>query len=302
MSWFPAGVPDQKALILVGDTAAPGVFGNYKVWLNAANSSYWSSRPKMSNETIDCTFVYGGFRVVHNAGIRMRGSGWIRPRFGGPFASIASYIVKVDKADRVMGATSLNLNNLKQQDVWGRGVLDPTFLRERMSFWIGERLGVETCYQRFVLLHPNGIRKGVVFTDTQHPNQDYLRCRFPNDDNGHLFEVDSWFEYDNDSPGYKANATLERFTSTGGVPKQARYRWNWEKKAAYATDHDYSPLFELVDVMNSSADYYDKVDALVDWDQWMRGFAVRRGAAADRDGYEYEAGKNAFAYKGHDTR
>jgi hypothetical protein len=301
-SWFPADAPDKQALILVGDTVAPGVFGNYKVWLSAANSAYWSSRPKMSNELIDCTFVYGDFRVVHNAGIRMRGSGWIRPRFSDPFTFVASYVVKVDKADRVMGSTSLNLDNLKQQDVWGRGVLDPTFLYERMSFWIGEQLGVETCYQRFVLLHLNGVKKGVVFTDTQHPNQDYMRCWFPNDDNGDSFELDSWFEYDSDFPGAKGNATLERFTTTGGILKQARYRWNWEKKAAYAADDDYSPLFELVDVMNSSADYYDKVDALVDWNQWMRGFAVRRGAAADRDGYGYEAGKNAFVYKGRDTK
>ncbi len=299
LNGFPAGAP---ALILVGDPLAPGVFGNYKMWVNTANGNYWSNQPKMSNEMIAGTFVYGDFRVVYNAGIRMRGSGWIRPRFSDPFAWIASYVVKIDKADRLMGATSLNLDNLKQQDVWGRGVLDPTFLFERMSFWIGERLGVETCYQRFILLHLNGIKKGVVFTDTQHPNRDYMRCWFPNDNDGHSFEADSWFEYDNDSPSYKKNATLERFTTTGDILKQARYRWNWEKKVAHAADDDYTPLFELIDVMNSDTDYYEKVDALVDWDQWMRGFAVRRGAAADRDGYGYEAGKNAYIYKGHNTK
>ncbi len=299
---FPADAPDKEALILVGDSLAPGLFGNYKVWVNSTNSSYWSSRPKMSNEMIDCTFVYGDFRVVHNAGIRMRGSGWIRQRFSDPFDWIASYIVKVDKADRIMGSTSLNLDNLKQQDVWGRGVLDPTFIYERMSFWIGERLGVETCYQRYVLLYLNGDKKGVVFTDTQHPNRDYLRCWFPDNDDGDLFELDSWFEYNNDFPNYIENATLQRFTTTDGAYKQARYRWNWEKKPAYATDDDYSPFFELVDVMNSNDDYYTTVDSMVDWDQWMRGFAVRRGAAADRDGYGYEAGKNAFIYKGYNTK
>lgn len=299
---FPAGAPHKECMILVGDSLSPGVFGNYKMWLNTANSNYWSSQPKMSNEMIDGTFVYGDFRVVHNAGIRMRGSGWIRSRFGDPFVAIASYVVKVDKADRLMGATSLNLDNLQQQDVWGRGVLDRTFLRERMSFWLGERLGVETCYQRFILLHLNGVKKGVVFTDTQHPNRDYMRCWFPYDDDGHSFEADSWFEYDNGFPSYKRNATLERFTTTGGILKQARYRWNWEKKVAYATDDDYTPLFELIDVMNGSDNYYDRVDAMVDWDQWMRGFAIRRGAAADRDGYGYQAGKNAYIYKGHNSK
>jgi len=299
---FPAGTPDKEALILVGDSLAPGVFGNYKMWINAANSNYWSDQPKMSNEMIDGTFVYGDFRVVYRAGIRMRGSGWIRSRFSNPFDWIASYVVKVDKADRLMGATSLNIDNLKQQDVWGRGVLDSTFLFERMSFWLGERLGVETCYQRFILLHLNGIKKGVLFTDTQHPNRDYMRCWFPYDDDGHSFEADSWFEYDNDFPNFKKNATLERFSTTGDVLKQARYRWNWEKKVAHAADDDYTPLFELIDVMNSNVDYYDGVDAMVDWDQWMRGFAIRRGAAADRDGYGYGAGKNAYIYKGHNSK
>jgi len=228
----------------------------------------------------------------------MRGSGWIRPRFSDPFVHIASYAIKVPKSDMVTGSTSFTLDNLKQQDVWGRGVLDPTFLRERMSFWTGERIGVETCYQRFVQVYLNSTKKGVVYTDTQHPNRDYRRCWFPNDNDGHMFETDSWFEYDGGSPSYKENATLESFTTTASLKKQARYRWCWEKKVSYPTDDDYSPLFDLVDVMNGGAGYYENVDALVDWNQWMRGIAVRRGSAVDRDGYGYQAGKNAYIYKG----
>ncbi len=298
VTWFPAEAPDKKALIRVGDTVAPGLFGNYKVWVDAANGSSWSKQPKMSNALTDCTFVYGDVRAVYDAGIRMRGSGWIRARFGDPFTWIASYLIRVDKSDPVMGSTSLNLDNLQQQSVWNGSVVDPTFLRERMTYWIGERLGVETSYMRFILLHFNGVKKGVVFTDMQQPGGDYLTSWFPDDDNGHLFEVDDWFEYDNGFPSSKGRATLERFTTTGSVLKQARYRWNWEKKPAGATDDDYAPLFELVNTMNSGTDYYRSVDALVDWQQWMRALAIRRGAAADRDGYGYEAGKNAFVYKG----
>ena len=298
MSRFPAADSSHEALIRIGESVVPGVFGNYRMWVTAECGAIWSDAPRLSNEMIEGTFVYGDFRVVYNAGIRMRGSGWIRTRFDDPFRSVPSFVVKVKKSDRVMGSTSFNLDNLQQDDVWGRGVLDPTFLYERMSYWIGEQIGVETCYQRFVLMHLNGDRKGVVFTDTQQPNRDYLRCWFPDDNEGHSFELDSWFEYDNGRPRYVGNATLKSFTTTDGAEKQARYRWNWEKKVAHATDDDYTPLFELVDVMNSTTDYVQKVDALVDWNQWMRGFAVRRGAAADRDGYGYEAGKNAYVYKG----
>jgi hypothetical protein len=299
---YPASAPDRECLVMVGDALPAGVFGTYKMWVCNKNKTYWSSVPKMSNEMIDGTFVYGDVRAVYGASIRMRGSGWIRSRTGDPFVAIASYAVKVPKSDRITGSTSLTLDNLQQEDVWGRGVLDPTFLRERMSFWTGERIGVETCYQRFVQLYLNSTKKGVVYTDTHHPNRDYRRCWFPYDDNGHIFEADSWFEYENDFPSYKANATLEDYTTTGGVKKQARYRWCWEKKVAHATDDDYDPLFELVDTMNNGGGYYEDVDALVDWNQWMRGIAVRRGSAVDRDGYGYQAGKNAYIYKGHNMK
>ena len=128
------------------------------MWMTEVNGDYWSWAPRMSNEIIDGTFVYGDFRVVYNAGIRMRGSGWIRARFDDPLRanSVPSFVIKLAKSERVMGSSSFNLDNLQQDDVWGRGVLDPTFLRERMTYWIGEQLGVETCYQRFVLLDLNG--------------------------------------------------------------------------------------------------------------------------------------------------
>ena len=129
-----------------------------------------------------------------------------------------------------------------------------------------------------------------------------MSCWFPEDDEGHSFELDTWFEYNHGSPSSVTNATLESFTTTGGAKKQARYRWNWEKKVAHATDDDYTPLFSLVDVMNTDVNYVETVDASVDWNQWMRGFAVRRGAAADRDGYGYNEGKNAYVYKGKQSK
>ena len=64
------------------------------------------------------------------------------------------------------------------------------------------------------------MRKGVVFTDTQQPNSDYMSCWFPEDDEGHSFELDTWFEYNHGSPSSVTNATLESFTTTGGAKKQ----------------------------------------------------------------------------------
>ena len=44
---------------------------------------------------------------------------------------------------------------------------------------------------------------------------------------------------------------LELYTTTGGVKKQARYRWSWEKKFNRTLDDDYTSLYGLVDALNA---------------------------------------------------
>ncbi len=297
---FPTKAPVKECLVRFGDSVPEGELGCYLYWMTASQSNAWARELKLSNRMFDGTFVYGGFRAVYDAGIRMRGSAWIRLRFGNPFSFIAAYMIKVPKADRVMGGTSFNMDNLSQQDVWGRGILDPTYVRERLSYWVGEVLGVPTPGQRYVHLYLNGLRKGQIYVDTHYPNGDYLESWFPYDSNGNNFEADDWFEWEG-GPETKMEASLQNFTTTGGEKKQARYRWCWEKKAQNAQDDDYAPLYELVDAMNAPSNYYDAVDAVVDWKEWTRGIAVRR-SVADRDGYGYQRGKNAYIYRGERTK
>lgn len=291
-SQFPEDAPAREALIRYGDATPSGTFGAYRLWMTQANVAEWTAREKLSNEALDGTFVYGNFRVVYNAGGRYRGSPFIRPGYSGPTGNLCAYVWTTPKDDRLLGSDEFNLDTLEP---WKDG----TRQREKMSFWIGEQLGVPFSYQRYVHIYVNGVKRGDVYTDSQQPNSDHIRSWFSNDDRGELFKIDDWFEFnDSVSREFNVDATLQNFTTTGGVKKQARYRWNWEKKSNRGLDDDYTRLFALVDALNTPGTdaYTEAVEALVDVEQWLRVFATRR-VVADWDGYGYNRGKNQFTYK-----
>lgn len=270
-----------------------GHFGVYRFWVAEENLNEWVSREKMSNQLIDTTFVYGDARVIYNVGGRFRGSPFIRPGYSSPASPATTAMVyEFPKDNRFLGAKKINLDGLEQP---GR---DDTLQREKMSMWIGEQLGVPFSYQRYVHLYVNGTSKGEVYTDSHQPDAEYIRAWFPSMDNGELYKIDDWFEFtDSVLREFNINADLQPHTTTGGVYKQARYRWSWEKKTNGGLDDDYSSLFNLVDALNAGdSTSTEAVEAIVDVDQWMRVFATRH-IVADWDGYGYNRGKNQSAYK-----
>jgi regulation of enolase protein 1 (concanavalin A-like superfamily) len=289
---YPDEAPELEALVRWGESEPFGTFRTYRMWFTAATIQEWSSRVRLSNERLPGTLVYGD-RVIHNIGARYRGSPFIRPGYSSPTSGITAYSFHTPRDDRFLGTREFNLDGLEQP---GR---DSTLQRERMSFWIAEQLDVPFSHQTYLYVFLNGVRRGLVYTDSQHIDSDYVRSWWPDDDRGELFKIDDWFEF-NDSVQreFNVDATLHNFTTTGGVKKQARYRWNWNKRSNRGLDDDYSSLFALVDALNTPGTdaYTAAVEAVVDVDQWMRVFAVRR-IVADWDGYGYNRGKNTWAYK-----
>jgi hypothetical protein len=289
---FPDDAPARECLVRFGEATPSGTFGVYRLWMTQANVSTWASRERLSNEALDGTFIYGNSRVVYNAGARYRGSPFIRPGYNSPIGNLCAYVWTMPKDEPVLGSDEFNLDTLEP----GR---DQTRQREKTSFWIAGQLGVPFSYQRYVHLYVNGNKRGDIYTDSQQPNSEYVRSWFPNDNDGEIFKIDDWFEF-NDSVAMQFNidATLQVFTTTGGAFKQARYRWNWEKKSNRGLDDDYSSLFALVNTLQTPGThpYTDAVETVVDIEQWLRVFAARH-IVADWDGYGYNRGKNQFAYK-----
>jgi hypothetical protein len=294
---FPPDAPARECLIRFGDPTYSGSVGVYRMWMTAANISAWTTREVLSNEALDGTMVYNNFRVIYNAGARYRGSPFIRPGYNGPTGGACGYVWTMPEDDLFLGQDELNLDSLEPS---GR---DSTALREITAFSIIEELGWPASYQRFVHVVINGVNNTVrgipIYSDSQQPNSSYIASWFPDSPDGEIFKIDDWFEF-TDAPirmqGNKS-ASLQNFTTTGGVKKQARYRWSWEKKFNRTLNDDYSSLFAAVNALNSpSSVYVNQVESLFEIEEWLGALAFRH-VVGDWDGYGYNRGKNQFAYR-----
>ncbi len=294
-SVFPDQYPEQECIVRFGDGDAFSNLGTYRFWLTQANIDEWSNRVKQSDEYLDATFIYGNERVIYNAGIRWRGSPFIRPTFREPefYERRGAYRVKFPADEPFLCDDELNMDTLESDD------RDPTSMRERIGFQIAADMGLPMSYQRYILVFLNGIQHPYAYADTHHVERDYFRTWFPDADEGEAYKVDDWVEINSfDADDFVVtDADLGMHVTTGGDKKKARYRWNWEKRANAGFDDDYTGLMRLVDAANLSNDQYTAtLEAVADMEQWMRMFAFRH-AIADWDGYGYYRGKNTFMYR-----
>jgi hypothetical protein len=291
---FPADASARECLVRFGDADPYSALGTYRFWLTQTNIDIWSNRERHSDQYLDATFVCGNDRVIYNSGIRWRGSPFIRPYLSDPenYENRGAYRVELPKDEKFLGVDELNLDTLEAYK-------DPTLQRERASFRIAEQLGLSISYQRYVMVYLNGIQHPYAYADTHHVESDYLAEWFDGEDDGELYKLDDWFEFNSFAADDFAseNADLGVYTTTGGQKKKARYRWNWDNKSKGSLANDYTHLFQLADAANSSDDVYTaSLESQADMQQWMKLFAFRH-VVADWDGYGYNRGKNMLMYR-----
>ncbi|TFG63318.1 MAG: hypothetical protein E4H28_06560, partial [Gemmatimonadales bacterium] len=294
----PAGHA-REGLVMFGQTVPAGTFGTFRIWVTQAVRTLWAGLPALSNDPMDVALVYNDFRVIYEASARYRGSPWLR-RGGDPVNIVDAMALAVPKSDAVLGHTGFNMDDpVMYEPPWTR---DETGQRERMSFWLADRLNIPTIYPRYINFFVNQVRKGVIFSDNDNPSGPYIDSWLPDHNEGELSEVSLWYEFDDNfgwQYGFKTvNATLENFTTAGGEKKTARYRWNWDKKGASVYGDENTNLFRLVDAINLTpgALLDRRMSDQIDYEEWMRVFATRR-IVCDWDGYGYVGGKNAYVYK-----
>ncbi|MDP7289088.1 MAG: CotH kinase family protein, partial [Phycisphaerae bacterium] len=287
---FPTA-SDGEAHVMFGQSGWGGTFGTYRFWMTEADRVEWANRQKLSDEPIHGTFVYGDFRAIYNAGGRFRGSPFIRSN-GDPESKDTSYVFYVPKDSRVIGSTSFNLDRLEG---------DSTKQRERMSLWLADQIDTPFFNMRYVHLFVNQNGKNTIYSDSHSPNDDFVNAYWSDGTDGELFKIDDWFEFNDSSQvsrEFNDNAQLRLYTTTGGEKKQARYRWSWRKEPMGGFNDDYSLFYELVDAMNydyQSPQFAATVPAIVDYDEWMRVFAIQH-IINNWDSYGFNRGKNMSMY------
>jgi hypothetical protein len=266
---FPADAPTHECLVRWGETQPVGNLGVYRLWQRQADYDWLRNREGLANDNIDATFVYNNGRVVYNMEMRAKGSPW----HGGSVGS--DYLFAFPEDDRFLGARDVALVTV------GNLGSDDTAQREHAAFWIGRQLGLPTLHRRHVFFFENGAQKQIVYEDTEEPNGLYADRWWPEGQDGDLYKIEDWFEFDDSGTSFtfSRDATLERFTTTEG-PTNLPVRWAWRKRAVTESANDYSHLFDLITALNQTgSSLVTQVENLVDVKNWMGIFPCNTSSA-----------------------
>jgi len=292
---FPSDAPARECLVRWGDTVQSGSFGTYRIWMTQATFNRWANRERLSNEPLDCTFVYGSSRAIYNIGGQYEGSPWHAPYWDSPIGSSCNYKLVFPDDDQFLGETGAILK-------WpGNGGSDATCQHEQTAYWIGEQIGLPYCYRRYVNLFVNGVRRGEMFEDIQRPDGNITGEFFPSGANGDLHKVQVWYEYDDAAANFTSanGASFQNITTTGGLKKLASYRWTFAKRAVEGSANNYTNLFALVDAANFNglgAAYRRQLEATLDLDNFLKTYAVEH-IVGNNDSFAYGGGQNMYAFK-----
>jgi hypothetical protein len=291
--------PVRECVVMFGDSIPGGSFGTYHVWITQTNVTRWSNLSDLSNEGNDFTFVNDS-RVIYNAQGHFSGSPY-HQEFDTPVGNLCHYKWTFPDDDQFLGAT--DFNKIHQP---GNGPGDDASLqREQTAYTFMRALGVPWLSRRYVAVYVNGNRRGVLMEDTQVPGSDMVKEYFPNDSDGFLYKMQPWFEFpplpDGPTIAFNNNAwcNLIPYTTTGGVLKPARYRFNFEIRRTPDSDNDFTNVFSLIDAANSygTPNYVGNVENMANMENWMRVFAANH-AAGNWDSFGAENAQNLYGYIG----
>ncbi len=282
-----ADVPERTCLIRVGNTSASARFATYHIWLSDAVIGTFRSRANLSNELMDCTFVYNNTDVFYNARIRFRGSPFIRSGSNRDPRGRYAYRIDFNPEQKFRGRDEINLDHMESSN---RGPL-----QERASYWFYAQMGLQHSSQEYVRPLVNGRDNGI-YEDVQKIDGDYVDKWFPNDTEGYIHKIDDYFEYSASGTGHK-NLDEGLKSDSKHPPLKETYRWEFEKRSHRENDN-WDHLFDFAVAMNtrSSMSRYDQaIESVIHPEHFARVLAIRH-AVGDWDSYGYQRGKNNYFY------
>lgn len=285
-SRFPADAPTRECLVRWGEGESMSTIANYRLWQRQTEVNTLYGREPLSNDPLDCTFVYGNTRVIYNAQVRSKGSPWHSGSVG------SDWVFNFPDDNLFLGGRDMAVVSI------GNLGSDDSGQREQAAYWIMRKLGNPYLNRRYVRFLWNGSQAYPVHEDSQEPSGEFTSQWFPDDSNGDLHKIEDWFEFADDGRTFSPrDATLQKFTTTGGQIKLARYRWDWRKRAVQDSSNNYTNLFNLVEAANlTTTNYTTQLLNQADIEQWMRCFMVQH-IVGNWDAYGYNRGKNCYAYK-----
>ena len=282
-----ADVPERTCLVRVNDTLMTSPFARYRIWLSDDVIDTFRSRTNLSNELMDCTFVYNETDVFYNARIRFRGSPFLRGGSGRDPRGRYGYRIKFNPEKRLGQRSEINLDNTEGGN---RGPL-----QERASYWFYRQMGLPYSQQEFIRLVINGRSHGS-YEDVQKIDGNYIEAWFPDDSDGYIHKVDDYFEYNIQGTSHSNYDEGLKYDSRHPLSPET-YRWGFEKRSHRDNDN-WEHLFNFavsINVSSQDPTYEAAIESVMDPDYFARVQAIRH-AVGDWDSYGYNRGKNNYFY------
>ncbi|MHC4743805.1 MAG: lamin tail domain-containing protein, partial [Planctomycetota bacterium] len=280
-----ADVPNRTCLVRVGDSSVASPFATYRVWMSQQVVNTFTSRPNLSNELMDCTFVYNDKEVFYNTRIRFRGSPFIRSGANRNPTSRYAWRIDFNSDQKFGGREEINLDNTEGGN---RGPL-----QERASYWFYRKMGLEYSRQEYIRPIMNG-RTHQNYEDVQKIDGDYIDSWYPDDDEGYIHKIDDYFEYSVDGTGFR---NRDEGLNSGPLIKET-YRWNMEKRSHREND-EWDHMLDLARAMHTSSGngpaYEAAIESVLHPFHFAQVLAIRH-AVGDWDSYGYNRGKNNYFY------
>lgn len=303
---FPADISAFDCLVMWGQGGPNGNkdYNVVRMWMTQATRNYFNgSRLRFSNGQEPTTLIYDDSRAIYGGGFRERSSNWTRSAPFDPatnFNSRQQFRISVPKSERLLGDDYMNFG----------GDLYHAWNMEELGLWAATQIRNAAVPQKDFVLYANNIYKGLA-SDDLNPSPTYLEMWFPDENQGDLYEVDDWAEFNEDAASYywkwqnqngygTGPARLDVRLTTNGTHvayKSEEYRWRFERSEPVTRESDNQPLYEVLTAFNSTLDsnYVTRLDAVIDIEQFCRTLAVRR-YFRDWDSYGMFTGKNGYMF------
>jgi hypothetical protein len=275
---FPALGRDSRALYQVEDNRAqltgPAAIHNFRIIMTPADQDLFHlATNALSNDRIGATIIYDESEVFYDAGVRQKGS---------------------ERGRRIDLRTSFNVEF--QPDQLFRGVHDNVAVDRSGS---GDQYSQKEILVEHIVTHsgdipheysdliraitPRNTHTGTAMLMMARYGDVYLDSQYDNGGDGTLFEYELIYYPATMSVAGDPESPKLGWPQTDGVvgvnirdlgDDKERYRWPFLIKNNRSED-DYSRIIDLAKTFSlTGTAYRDRIDEVIDVDQWLRAFAV----------------------------
>ncbi len=291
---FPADINYRQCVYQVVGSPKESNFPVYRILIPADTGQKLASWPKMSNHLLPCAFIYDETEMYYNCWIRLRGSPFIRGSVN-PVYNKHPLRVRFSPDNPLHGRREINLDTMEP----GR---NPALQSERIAYWISRKIGVPWSQIRFVRVLCNQTDHEL-YGDAQKVDEDYVAFWFPDDDDGYLYKVDDWFEF-NDGGGFANRDADLRYWGGGNLggwgEEKELYRGNYKIRSRDSEDN-LQPIVTLMSKIDpatapNNTIYAAAAESVMDVEEVLKQMAVRH-VVGDWDSWGYNRGKNNLLYQ-----